>query len=77
MLRGNIKARGGVGVSHRERQGVAALSASRKNVQKGPAKSFVGVLAEIGALRLRKLNLELEWLKNQIAKDIGALIPAE
>ena len=36
-----------------------------------------GVLAEIEALNLRKVELQSEWLKIQIAKDSGELIPAE
>ena len=43
----------------------------------GAARAFVGVLAELEGLKMEKLKLEIEWLKIQIAKDTGELIPVE
>lgn len=59
------------------REGMSAWFAARKNVPRGAAKALGGVLAEIEALKLRKVELQIEWLKIQIAKDRGELIPAE
>ena len=59
------------------RDGMSAWFAARKNVPRGAAKALGGVLAEIEALKLRKVELQIEWLKIQIAKDSGELIPAE
>ena len=58
------------------RKGMSAWFAARKPPH-GAARAFVGVLAELEGLKMEKLKLEIEWLKIQIAKDTGELIPVE
>ena len=59
------------------REGMSAWFATRKNAPHGAARALGGVLAELEGLKMEKLKLEIEWLKIQIAKDTGELIPVE